>query len=101
MQRQQVNEVYQVMADYIRKGKKSAFKQKQMTRLIRILEDIIQHEPSQDLKKIGRNQIIGYYKRHSHETYKTLNEKYQILKKFMDRYNQKVTVPRVDPKKTN
>ena len=99
MHRQQVREIYQVMADYTRKGKKSEFKKKQMKRLIVLLDNIIQNEPSEDLKKIGRKQIIGYYKRHSHESYQTLNEKSQVLKKFMSSFNPKVTVPNVDPNK--
>lgn len=101
MHPKQINEIYQEMSSYVRKGKKSAYKKKQMNRLITILEDIIKNEPICNLNAIGRKQIIGYYKRRQQESYKTLNEKYQILNKYMTVKNPQVKVPKPDPNKCN
>ncbi len=91
-------EILFVMHDYKSKGKKSPYKKKQMRRLMSILENIVQSE-QQELQDIGRKHIIGYYRRHTDETYKTLKEKYSILEKFFSRYNPRLKVPKPDPQK--
>ena len=85
------------MIDYIKKGTKSSYKKVQMKRLIVIIENIFEHEKCTDLNAIGRRQIIGYWRRTSHESEKTRREKYTILKKFFEMYNGKVTVPQPRP----
>jgi hypothetical protein len=78
------------------KGRKSAYKRKQVLRLIRIFDDIFCHESTSRIDAIGRRQIIGYWRRHEHESYKTRMEKYHILTKFFASYEktQHVTVPK-------
>ena len=93
-----VKEILLVMHDYKAKGKKSPYKKKQIRRLITILESIVKNE-QQELPDIGRKHIIGYYRRHSSETYKTLKEKYSILEKFFSRYNPRIRVPKPHPDK--
>ena len=85
------------MVEYIKKGSKSSYKKVQMKRLIAIIENIFEHERCTDLNAIGRRQIIGYWRRTSHESDKTRREKYTILKKFFEMYNGKVTVPQPRP----
>lgn len=85
------------MSPYTTKGKKSAYKKKQMIRLISILEFIMNKENEPRLSAIGKRQIIRYWKSIEDENDKTRQEKYSILKKFFALYNPKVTVP--EPKK--
>ena len=85
------------MVEYIKKGSKSSYKKVQMKRLIAIIENIFEHERCTDLNAVGRRQIIGYWRRTSHESEKTRREKYTILKKFFEMYNGKVTVPQPRP----
>lgn len=103
MHHRQVRHIYAVMSDYVTKGKKSAYKRKQMRRLINILEDIFEHESISRIHAIGRRQIIGYWRRHEHEFQKTRLEKYQILVRFFASYpltaNVKVPKPKVSNKK--
>lgn len=86
-------EIRQTLIVYSTKGKKSAYKKKQMKRLIAIIDDIFKHEPISSLESIGKRQIIGYWKRHENESVKTRREKYSILSKFLCLYNSKITVP--------
>ena len=99
MHYQLAKEVLLVMHEYKTKGKKSPYKKKQMRRLFVILESLLVNAQQNDLKRIGRKHIIRYYFEHSHETYKTLKEKYSILAKFFSRYNPKVLVPKPHPNK--
>ncbi len=85
------------MVEYIKKGSKSSYKKVQMKRLIAMIENIFEHEKCTDLNAIGRRQIIGYWRRTSHESDKTRREKYTILKTFFEMYNGKVTVPQPRP----
>lgn len=96
MHYKQVRYIYSVMSSYTSKGKKSSYKRKQMRRLIQILEDILSHEPISQIHCIGRRQIIGYWRRHEHESHKTRMEKYHILVKFFAAYDltANVTVPK-------
>lgn len=94
MHNKTVNMIYQAMSKYYRKGKKSGYKQKQMRRLIAILNDISQHEGTENLSTIGRRQIIGYWRRTEEETHSTRCEKYNILVKYFEEENPTVTVPK-------
>ncbi len=85
------------MSPYITKGKKSPYKKKQMSRLISILEEIMNKEGDPRLSAIGKRQITRYWKSIESENDKTRREKYSILIKFFKLYNPKVTVP--EPKK--
>ncbi len=86
-------EIRQIMMVYSTKGKKSAYKKKQMKRLIAIIDDIFKHEPISSLESIGKRQIIGYWKRYECESFKTRREKYSILLNFLRLYNSKIKVP--------
>ena len=85
--------IRQTMSSYTTKGKKSAYKKKQMTRLVSILEEIMNKEGDPRLEAIGKRQIIRYWKSIEDESNKTRREKYSILCKFFNRYNPKITVP--------
>lgn len=86
-------EIRQAMNEYTGKGKKSAYKRKQMKRLVSILDDIMSTEGDPRLSSIGKRQIIRYWKRIDGETDQTRREKYSILNRFFNTYNPKVTVP--------
>ncbi|MGR5318928.1 hypothetical protein [Vibrio sp. PNB22_1_1] len=83
-----------IMAPYRKRG--IAYRSKQIQRLLLILDDIFRHEPyaAEQLHRIGRRQIIGYWQRTQHDSAQTRREKYAILKRFFDMANLKVTVPR-------
>ena len=85
--------IRQTMSSYTTKGKKSAYKKKQMTRLVSILEKIMSKEGDPRLEAIGKRQIIRYWKSIEDESSKTRREKYSILCKFFNLYNPKITVP--------
>jgi hypothetical protein len=85
------------MSPYITKGKKSAYKKKQITRLVNILDEVMRKEGDTRLSAIGKRQIIRYWKSIENERDKTRREKYSILCKFFNLYNPKVKVP--EPKK--
>ena len=85
--------IRQTMSSYTTKGKKSAYKKKQMGRLISILDNIINKEGDPRLSAIGKRQIIRYWKIIEDENDKTRQEKYSILSKFFNLYNPKVSVP--------
>ncbi len=93
--------IYQIMHDYWKKGRKCAYKHKQMKRLISILDEIMKHEISlkSNVQRIKTKHIIRYYQRHTDETNKTLKEKYSILDKFFSRYNSRIKVPKPDLQK--
>lgn len=91
-------EIRSALSAYRSKGKKSAYKQKQMKRLVAILEDIFRNEGTERLSAVGRRQLIGYWRRTEGETDQTRREKYSILKRFFAAYNPTVTVP--EPKKS-
>lgn len=85
--------IRQIMSNYIKKGKKSTYKQKQIKRLIAIIDDVFENEKMNQLDAIGRKQLIGYWRRTENQTEETRRAKYTILKKFFELYNAKVTVP--------
>ncbi len=60
-----------------------------------ILDDIFRHEPyvAEQLNRIGRRQIIGYWERTKGEGEQVRREKYAILKLFFETANLKVRVP--------
>ena len=70
-----------VMADYRTHGAK-AYRKKQFGRLCAMIDEILSHEPINDIAKIGRKQIIGYWIRHEHEGQQTRVEKWRILSKL-------------------
>ncbi|MBY5948444.1 hypothetical protein [Photobacterium rosenbergii] len=75
---------------YRRQGAKK-YRKKQYRRLLNILNDIFNHEPSAhgELKRIGRKQIIGYWQRTINETDQTRLEKWRVL----DRLFQAIKKP--------
>lgn len=54
------------------------------------------HEPISQIHSIGRRQLIGYWRRHEHESQKTRMEKYHILVRFFasNRLTASVRVPK-------
>ena len=86
-------EIRQAMNEYTAKGKKSAYKKKQMKRLISILDDIMSAEGDPRLSAIGRRQLIRYWKRTEGETDQKRREKYSILRRFFNSYNPKISMP--------
>lgn len=93
MKRNTYKQVCAVMAFYLKKG--IPYRKKQMKRLLAILEDIFEHEPylNEELDRIGRRQIIGYWRRTEGESNNTRQEKYQILRLFFQVANLKGHVP--------
>ena len=81
------------MAPYRKKG--IPFRQKQLKRLLSILEDIFRHEQNlgENFQKIGKRQIIGYWERTKHESAQTRREKYAVLKLFFEQGNLRGKVP--------
>ncbi|GEM78507.1 hypothetical protein [Vibrio superstes] len=82
-----------VMAPYVKKG--IPYRKKQLKRLLAIIEDIFEHEPylNENLSRVGRKQMMGYWRRTAHETHKTRKEKYDVLKLFFDAAQLKRKVP--------
>lgn len=70
-----------------------------MRRLVKIIDDIFIHEPISQIHSIGRRQLIGYWRRHEHESQKTRMEKYHILVRFFSSYSltMAVRVPKPKP----
>ncbi len=82
-----------IMAPYRKAG--IPYRKKQMKRLMMILDDIFRHEPyvAEQLNRIGRRQIIGYWERTKEEGDQVRREKYAILNMFFEMANLKVRVP--------
>ncbi len=87
------------MAPYIKPG--IDYRRKQVKRLMTILDDIFRHEPyvAEQLNRIGRRQLIGYWERTNEEGNQVRREKYAILKMFFEMANLKVRVP--EPRRVN
>ncbi|GEM79902.1 hypothetical protein [Vibrio superstes] len=83
-----------VMAPFMKKG--IPYRKKQLKRLLAIIEDIFEHESylHENLSRIGRKQMMGYWRRTAHETRKTRKEKYDVLKLFFDTAKLQGKVPR-------
>lgn len=96
MNKQTESLIYQLMHGYWKKGRKCNYKQKQMKRLIKILDDIFEHEISvkSNLQRIKPKHISRYYQRTCNETQKTHLEKYSVLEKFFSLYNPSIRVPK-------
>ncbi|MPW37314.1 hypothetical protein [Vibrio sp. B1Z05] len=86
-----------VMSSYKKPG--IEYRKKQVQRLINIFEDIFEHEGSvaEDILRVGRKHIIGYWRRTENETAVVRQEKFRILQYFFEMANTKVRVP--PPKK--
>ncbi|MGR5130789.1 hypothetical protein [Vibrio alfacsensis] len=94
MNRQTKKQILTIMAPYHKRG--IPYRKKQIKRLLMILDDIFKHEPyvAEQLKRVGRRQIAGYWERTKHESAKVRKEKYAILKLFFETANLKGNVPR-------
>ncbi len=88
--------IYQFMHGYWKKGRKCNYKQKQMKRLVQILNDIFENEITvrSDVQRIRPKHITRYYQRTCNEAQKTRLEKYSVLEKFFSLYNPKIRVPK-------
>lgn len=69
------------MVDHNTHGAKS-FRKKQFKRLVCLLDEIFEHEPISNFSQMGKRQIIGYWRRHEHESQKTRIEKWRVLKEL-------------------
>ncbi len=67
------------LSEYRTHGAKS-YRKKQFHRVCRILDEILSHEGLNEISKIGRRQIIGYWIRHENESQQTRLEKWRVLK---------------------
>ncbi|MFA0633116.1 hypothetical protein AB4549_10310 [Vibrio breoganii] len=83
-----------LMAPYLKKG--IAYRQKQFRRLLAIYEDIFAHEPylNDEISRVGRRQIIGYWERTKEESSAVRKEKYQVLCLFYSKANLLGKVPK-------
>ncbi|MEZ9785089.1 hypothetical protein [Vibrio breoganii] len=93
MKKNTYKQVCTVMAPYKKKG--IPYRRKQIQRLLTILEDIFEHEPNlhDELERIGRKQIIGYWRRTEGESPTTRQEKYKVLCLFFEAANLRGHVP--------
>ncbi len=84
MNRHTKKQILTVMAPYHKRG--IPYRRKQIKRLITILDDIFLHEPylGEQLQKVGKRQIIGYWQRARGESAQVRAEKYAILKLFFE-----------------
>ena len=84
-----LNEIQYLMTPYLRTGSKT-FRRKQISRLMFMLNNIFEHESPtpQDLRQIGRRQVIGFWRRHEHLTQKTRLEYWYVLKWLFERLNK-------------
>lgn len=82
------------MASYHKRG--IPYRKKQVKRLLMIFEDIFRQEPyvAEQLSRVGRRQIIGYWERTKEEGEQVRREKYAILRLFFETANLSVRVPR-------
>ncbi|WP_447028020.1 hypothetical protein [Vibrio parahaemolyticus] len=87
-------QIHQVMAFYNKPG--IPYRRKQLQRLMSILDDIFTHELylGEQIHRVGRRQLIGYWERTKHEGQQVRKEKYRILSLFFSRANPRVTVPK-------
>ncbi|WP_182010071.1 hypothetical protein [Vibrio sp. B1FLJ16] len=86
-------QILTIMAPYHKRG--IPYRKKQVKRLLMIFEDIFHHEPNvaEQLNRVGRRQLIGYWERTKEEGEQVRREKYAILKLFFETANLKVRVP--------
>ena len=72
--------VDEAMRDFRRTGRKQ-YRKRQFNALCDTLNDIFDHEPTArgDIKGIGRRQLTGYYRRHSHLKLATLTARWRVL----------------------
>ena len=65
---------------YRRQGA-GGYRKRQYNRLLAVLNNVLEHEPTchNDLNRIGRRQIIGYWRRHEVESQAVRIEKYRIV----------------------
>ncbi|OBT12745.1 hypothetical protein A9264_15850 [Vibrio sp. UCD-FRSSP16_10] len=71
------------------------YRKKRLNRLLRMLDDIFEHEPylGERLESLGRNHMIGYWRRTEHESQAVRKEKYQVLLSFVEYANLNIRVP--------
>ncbi len=94
MNRNTKKQILTVMAPYHKRG--IPYRRKQIKRLIVILDDIFLHEPylGEQLQKVGKRQIIGYWQRTRSESARVRAEKYAILTLFFETAQLNGRVPR-------
>ena len=76
-----------LMHSYTAKGG-SQHRKKRYQGLLNMINEIFNEEKISDLDKIGKNQIIGYWRRHRAESEKTLNEKWSVLNVLFAKLNK-------------
>ncbi|MCA0935313.1 hypothetical protein LCL85_07080 [Vibrio alginolyticus] len=90
-------QILTIMAPYHKRG--IPYRKKQVKRLLMILDDIFCHEPyvAEQINRVGRRQLIGYWERTKEEGEQVRREKYAILKLFFETANLAVRVPKPKP----
>ncbi|MDN3717753.1 hypothetical protein [Vibrio breoganii] len=94
MQKNTYKQMATLMAPYLKKG--IAYRQKQVRRLLAIYDDIFAHEPylNDEITRVGRKQIIGYWERTKGESSAVRKEKYKVLCLFYNKANLRGKVPK-------
>ena len=77
------------LSAYRRTGANS-YRKKQYNRLLSMIADIFEHSPEcqENLTRLGRKQVIGYWERTRDETAKTRLEKYRVLSLLFAKMNK-------------
>ncbi|GEA59181.1 hypothetical protein [Vibrio comitans] len=92
-----VRQIHAVMRHYKKPG--IAYRQKQVKRLIEIFDDVFKHEKNlgEQLERVGRKHLIGYWRRTEHESPTVRKEKYRVLVYFVEQANLSIKVPMPKP----
>ena len=87
--------IQMAMHTYRRRGAPE-YRKRQYKRLLSAIKDIFDHEPNchGNINRIGRKQLIGYWRRHEHLSQKVRVEHYRVLYELFERLEIRVTVPK-------
>ena len=80
---------------YRRRGA-TEYRKRQYKRLLGALKDIFEHEPNcyGNINKVGRKQLIGYWRRNEHISQKVRIEYYRVLSDFFEILDTQIRVPK-------
>lgn len=87
--------IQMAMHIYRRRGA-TEYRKRQYKRLLNALKDIFEHEPNLhgNINRIGRKQLIGYWRRHEHLSQKVRVEHYRVIYELFEHLEIRVTVPK-------
>ena len=80
---------------YRRRGA-TEYRKRQYKRLLNALKDIFECEPNLhgNINRIGRKQLIGYWRRHEHLSQKVRVEHYRVIYELFNHLDTQITVPK-------